>query len=427
MSTRDRPAGKVSSIRENQYLVRKTRDQPAGWLASTKPMPPWLSPLGRSLSLLLVVATLHPAVPTFCPGNYLLQAAVDEGCTQIGGNLVIALVPHRNLTALAAVQEISGSLLVYGNEHLQSLDGLQGLQYINGSVDISGNGALLRGQGFQLCAATIGGSFRLVIEGEDGIEYTSRSFCFYSTSFNSKTELQAAVDAYIASQDPGLGDIANWNVENVTDLSFLFCSCSLAELCYWKLGLCNNLDDAEEAAFYQNSGCNEARSGFNFDISAWHVARVTSLSGLLLCQESYDQPLNDWDTSRVTDTSWLFANAKNFDQPLDLWDTSRVVNANSMFNGAEVFNRPLAAWNLVSLTYARHLFRDAKLFDQPLASWNMLQLVDGIGMFDGAQKFNRATRTQKRIAFPQAHAHIDQSIPTMRARGATAAVARGLC
>ena len=79
-------------------------------------------------------------------------------------------------------------------------------------------------------------------------------------AFASKSGLQTAVDAWVsnrASAEVTYGHISTWDVNEVTDMSYLFCGS----------GLSSN-------AKY---GCSAAKASFNDDISQWNVGKVTNM------------------------------------------------------------------------------------------------------------------------------------------------------
>ena len=53
-----------------------------------------------------------------------------------------------------------------------------------------------------------------------------------------------------------------------------------------------------------------------------------------------------WDVHRVTDMSSLFACCQTFNENIELWDVGNVKNMNSMFYNATSLNQPLNQWNV---------------------------------------------------------------------------------
>ena len=68
------------------------------------------------------------------------------------------------------------------------------------------------------------------------------------------------------------GEINNWDVSNVTDMSIMFSS--------------------EEATF------------FNQPLNDWNVSKVTNMEEMFYRAESFNQPLNNWNVSNRLDFFW---------------------------------------------------------------------------------------------------------------------------
>ena len=141
---------------------------------------------------------------------------------------------------------------------------------------------------------------------------------------------QRVVDKY--------GEISNWDVSNVTDMSWMF------------------------------SGA----GSFNQPLNNWNVSKVTNMCAMFWKASSFNQPLNNWDVSKeVTDMSWMFRGAISFNQPLNNWNVSNVITMECMFDTARSFNQPLNNWNVSNeVTDMDFMFDDAISFNQPLhAPW----------------------------------------------------------
>ena len=97
---------------------------------------------------------------------------------------------------------------------------------------------------------------------------------------------QRVVDKY--------GEISNWDVSNVTDMSWMF----------------------------------EHAESFNQPLDKWNVSKVTNMHDMFWKASSFNQPLNNWDVSKVTDMHFLFKDESSFNQPLNNWDVSNVTDMN---------------------------------------------------------------------------------------------------
>ena len=78
------------------------------------------------------------------------------------------------------------------------------------------------------------------------------------------------------------------------------------------------------------------------DINEWNVSQVTNMSGLFQSKESFNGNINSWDVRNVTNMSSMFYNAKSFNQPLDNWNVSCVTEMERMFMHASKFNQDIS-------------------------------------------------------------------------------------
>ena len=69
------------------------------------------------------------------------------------------------------------------------------------------------------------------------------------------------------------GNISNWDVSNVKDMSYMFDECE----------------------------------SFNQDISKWDVSKVIYMMYMFSGCESFNQDISSWDISNKTETSYMFA------------------------------------------------------------------------------------------------------------------------
>ena len=200
--------------------------------------------------------------------------------------------------------------------------------------------------------------------------------------FTSKEELQKALNQYYdypTEMIEKYGKINNWDVSQITDMSYLF-----------------------------------METNFNEDISNWNVSNVTDMSYMFYSATKFNQPIGSWDVSKVTNMQGMFAGAESFNQPLGYvdaanpgWDVSNVTTMNSMFKnvdyaesfltGKNVFNQPLNSWNVSNVTDMSHMFHGAYDFNQPLGyvdaanpGWNVSNVTDMSHMFHGAESFNQS-------------------------------------
>ena len=74
----------------------------------------------------------------------------------------------------------------------------------------------------------------------------------------------------------GYGSIENWNVQNVQDMSYMFCNCEK----------------------------------FNQDISKWNVQNVQNMNYMFCNCEKFNQDISKWDVQNVLDMSCMFYGCK---------------------------------------------------------------------------------------------------------------------
>ena len=125
------------------------------------------------------------------------------------------------------------------------------------------------------------------------------------------------------------------------------------------------------------------------EINNWDVSNITDMSSLFKNKETFNENINNWDVSHVTNMSLMFFKAKSFNQPLDNWNVSNVKDMMGMFREAEQFNQSLDNWNVSNVKYMPLMFMSAQTFNQPLNSWDVSNVEDMMGMFKSAKKFNQ--------------------------------------
>jgi len=163
------------------------------------------------------------------------------------------------------------------------------------------------------------------------------SFSVSSSSnkvFTNKQELVSAVKVYC---NDGYGQIEDWDVSRITDMSELF----------------NHLQFC------------------NADISRWDVSGVTNFRAMFFGSNSFNANIGSWDVSSGTDFTWIFEGTTSFDQDIRSWNVSKSLNFYKMFQGAKKFDQDLRMWDVSSAKYFDYMFADAENFDQDLCPWNI--------------------------------------------------------
>ena len=78
--------------------------------------------------------------------------------------------------------------------------------------------------------------------------------------------------------------------------------------------------------YYLKGGARKQRVVTKYgDISNWDMSNVTNMSFMFWHAQSFNQPLNKWNVSNVTNMAGMFKDATSFNQPLDKWNVSMVI------------------------------------------------------------------------------------------------------
>ena len=77
------------------------------------------------------------------------------------------------------------------------------------------------------------------------------------------------------------------------------------------------------------------------DINDWDVSAVTDMSSLFLGR-NFNCDIGNWDVSAVTTMFSMFRNNQHFDQNLSNWNTQNVKNMKYMFHDTKIFNNGCA-------------------------------------------------------------------------------------
>lgn len=89
-----------------------------------------------------------------------------------------------------------------------------------------------------------------------------------------------------------------------------------------------------------------ADSPFNQNIAQWNICNAIDLS-FMFEDCPFNQPLDSWDVSSVRDMYAMFRNSE-FNQSLSSWNVSNVENMDEMFAKSK-FNHPLDSWKLLAM------------------------------------------------------------------------------
>ena len=210
--------------------------------------------------------------------------------------------------------------------------------------------------------------------------------------FNSKETLKAAVELWCNNRsraEEQYGNISDWNVSEVTDMSDLFSGCTTFndDISRWDVSKVTNMEEMFEWA-----------KEFNQPIGDWDVSKVTNMKGMFHYAYKFNKPIGDWNVSNVTNMQEMFCEAKAFNQRIGDWDVSKVTNMSTMFQDAFEFNRPIGKWNVSNVTDMSWMFVLTESFDepvgfnQPIGDWDVSKVTNMEQMFAGATAFNQYIR-----------------------------------
>ena len=75
------------------------------------------------------------------------------------------------------------------------------------------------------------------------------------------------------------------------------------------------------------------------EINNWDVSKVTDMSSMFYNTRAFNQPLNNWNVSNVEYMNSMFTFANSFNQPLNNWNVSK----GYMYNSGRPWRKPRAA------------------------------------------------------------------------------------
>jgi surface protein len=170
--------------------------------------------------------------------------------------------------------------------------------------------------------------------------------------------------------DSEYGPITDWDVSNVTDMSYLFYQKSQfnGDISYWDV---SGVSDMTYMFDFSDN--------FNQDISSWDVSSVTSMFSMFGAS-NFNQNISSWDVSSVSDMTYMFDEANNFNQDISSWDVSTVTSMFSMF-GASNFNQDISSWDVSSVINMQNMFYKTP-FNQDISSWDVSSVTNMGAMFE---------------------------------------------
>lgn len=192
-------------------------------------------------------------------------------------------------------------------------------------------------------------------------------------------------------------DLSNWDVSNVTNMSYMFAGQSqltkLGDLSHWNTSKVTNMSGM---FFILSNLPDDALQNLN-----WDTSQVTDMSYMFsrMNKQKDLSFVNNWNTSKVTDMSYMFFYDPALEK-LDLsnWDTSSVGLKKDAQNYslAVMFANDisltsvgdLSHWNTSNVHDTREMFFDTpKLEHIDLSGWNTnkLEIAEGMFNYSGAK------------------------------------------
>ena len=200
-------------------------------------------------------------------------------------------------------------------------------------------------------------------------------------------ELQSIIVDEIKNNGPE-SSLNHIDTSHITDMSDLFCG---------------------KDKFIVSGGLDETSNilkSFNGDISNWDVSNVTNMSSMFNNSKftGENSDISGWDVSNVTDMPYMFCNAK-FNGDISTWDVSKVEDMQDMFIGSE-FNGDISNWNVSNVEIMAYMFARSKfngdisnwnvsncqhmenmfqtsIFNQDISKWNVLNVTNYYKIFNG--------------------------------------------
>ena len=230
------------------------------------------------------------------------------------------------------------------------------------------------------------------------------------------------------------GDIGDWDVSEVTDMSYLFYGQTVNQsLASWNtanvvsmMGMFEGSTFDEDIRHWdvrnvENFGSMFKDASFAQDLTQWdfvfkhhadifsgnpnysgNTLQVSSLQSPVFTSDTLRTAVNMWFDSRdlaislykhiskwrvysVTDMSGLFQN-RDFNDDLSRWVVSSVLDMSSLFEGS-TFNGDISEWQVMNVENMANMFKKSK-FNSPIRYWNVSNVRDMSGMFRDSE-FNQ--------------------------------------
>jgi surface protein len=100
------------------------------------------------------------------------------------------------------------------------------------------------------------------------------------------------------------------------------------------------------------------------DITNWDVSEITDMSFLFQDLTDFNQDLSNWDTSNVTNMGYMFYGCEKLRSIPKNFNTSNVNNMEYMFRDCKEFNQDISHWNVSKVLIHDHMFDDCPIREE---------------------------------------------------------------
>merc|ERR1719491_2769667 len=145
----------------------------------------------------------------------------------------------------------------------------------------------------------------------------------------------------------------------------------------------NSKEELERAVDLWQINENSALSQYG-EIDDWDVSQISNMNRLFYNKQLFNEDLSRWNVAAVTDMGFMFSNARAFNSNISDWSTSNVTHMLDMFSFAHAFNSNISDWVTSNVTNMGGMFYKALAFDQVLC-WDLSKVSTRDSMFDGAK------------------------------------------
>ena len=186
-------------------------------------------------------------------------------------------------------------------------------------------------------------------------------------------------------------DLSKWNTSKIKDMHKIFYGCSilksLPDISFWFTSKVKDIC----GMFYNCISLSSIP-----DISDWDLSKVTNLSGLFCgCEKIKSLPdISRWDTSNVTNMNGLFCGCSNLEKipNIEKWFTDKVKDMSGLFCGCGKINKipDISKWNIEKVKDLSGMFFScSELLALPdISIWNTDKVKNMTGMFADCMKLS---------------------------------------